>query len=174
MAIINKILVFIVLLTLIGCPIDPCIGNVRNTTIPDLIKISPLQSNYLIGEEIEISMILPSENILLNGESYDVYEDTSIDLVDINIVELYKFFQDNTYQIIEGDYDDYFAKLIYYADENEYRFKANISLSNPGTYSIHAKGSIFFRKDDSACTALSIDTNIEGMDENNVIEFVVE
>ncbi len=173
--ILKNISVFVILLTLTAClSLDPCVTSVKSATVPNLIKILPLQTSYSVGDVIEVSIILPSSNYFFNNEFNDIYQETSINWVELNNAEIYKVIEGNSFIINEGSYSEYIPKLNYYPDENEYRFKVTITLNNIGEYSIWADGLIYFKNDNDVCTTFSLGTNIEGMNENEKIEFTVE
>jgi len=174
--ILKKTSVFIVLLTLWACPsLDPCVASGGpEITKPNLIKISPLQDLYSVGDEIIISITITSVQNFPN-ETIDIYQKTHIENEKLQNTELHKIIEHNDFTILEGNYENYMPILHYYSSENEYRFKIKVVLNELNNYSLYAGAEIYFKDPNDDCISYGINTNIEGMnEENRKIEFRVE
>lgn len=165
-----------VLLILWGCPsLDPCGASVsQEITKSDLITISPLQETYSIGNSVILSMVLPSEQTFSDGTQIDIYQKTQIENEPFHYSAFHEIFENNTFTVLEGNYENFTPILYYYSSENEYRFKFKVTLNELGSYSLYAKAEIYFKDPNDDCNSYGINTNIEGMNENSKIEFIVE
>jgi hypothetical protein len=158
-----------------GCPIlDPCVtsGGISKE-IPDIITISPLQDEYNVNDEIIINFSFSSVQDFYN-ETIDIYQKTHIDSQALHVSELYKIIENNDYTVLEGGYENYKPSVQYFPSENEYRFKIKVTLNQPGDYSLFAFAEIVFKDPDDHCVSYMIETNIEGMNDDNNIEFTVQ
>ncbi len=171
----KKISLFSLLFTLLACPsLDPCVASGgQEITEPNLITISPLQDNYSVGDEIIISMILTSEQSFPN-ETIDIYQKTQIEDEQLQNSELHKIIEYNPFTVLEGNYENYNPILYHYSQENEYRFKIKVTLNELGNYSLFSDTEIYFKDPNDDCNSYGINTNIEGMNDNKKIEFIVE
>ncbi len=176
--IIIKIVLFIVLISLWGCPsIDPCpTADGYDKSIPDLITISPLQESYSAGDEIVIAMVLESEQSFVNETiTVDLFDKTKIENEPLQNNELYKIIERNNFQVLKGNIENNNPVLVYSADENKYSFSIKITLNSTGNYLLHAYAVIVFQdRQGGDCFEYVLHTNIEGINEDQNIEFTVE
>ncbi len=174
--VLKNISLFTLMLVLTACPkLDPCFNNGHDKVIANGITISPLQSNYSIGDEVIISFTLSSHQIFSDGLDIEIYQATNIENEIIESTELHKIIEDNNLTIIEGNYLNYKPYLSYYSNEDEYRFKLRVRFNKIGNYSLFANADIIFKEHKNECNEVySIETNILGMNTNRKIEFVVQ
>ena len=184
MGIIKNLKKEILLLSVIffyGCPsICNLPGVSYSGTVNDLIKLYPIQEVYNIGDVITYSVVIPSHitNFGPGNKTIDLYEETEISknpFDSINIDEL----KDNDVVVLEGENSisgtKLVANLLYNPDEREYRYKAKITLTKPGNYSINLPYpfTIVFVNPE-VCKNYLIETNVEGFDDDEIVTFTVQ
>ncbi len=175
-----KIGIFSVLFLFSGCPSD-CTFVTKSDTLPDLVKIEPLQEVYNVGDVITYSVTIPSNIVNFGYEEEDIaiFEETGVTKTMLGGSEIHKFIN-NTIEVIEGENELIgevtVANLIYYPSENQYRYQAKITFTQPGNYLLRGVNDIIisFQEKNGNCTDYLIITNIQGVSENGEIAFIVE
>ena len=175
-----KIGIYSVLFLFSGCPED-CNFYTKDDTLPDLVKIEQLQEVYNVGDVITYSVTIPSNipNFGFEEEDIAIFEETGVTNTMLGGSEIHKFIN-NTIEVIEGENELIgevtVANLIYYPSENQYRYQAKITFTQPGNYLLRGVNdlNIFFDSKKDSCVDYVINTNIEGVNENGDIAFTVE
>ena len=175
-----KIGIFSVLFLFSGCPSD-CTFVTKSDTLPDLVKIEPLQEVYNVGDVITYSVTIHSNipNFGFEEEDIAIFDETGVTKTKLVGSEIHKFIN-NTIEVIEGENELIgevtVANLIYYPAENEYRYKAKITFTQPGDYLLRSVSEIkaYFNIKKDSCVDYLVITNIQGVSENGEIAFIVE
>lgn len=162
--------VYLSFFVLTACPegeySDECVNqNIVTFNQPDLIRIYPLQETYHIGDEVTYEVIIESES--------DFFD------VPVNIFEYSQAYtttipSSSLHNLLNNDYVVYYGEfqllselmvptLVYYEEDDTYRFKCTIEFTETGTYFFENKARIIF-EGDNYCHKVVIDrTDVLGI-----------
>lgn len=172
----NIILLFVLTTFLCSCPdiTEDCVDGTSNiTSIDDLVKIVPLKTSYSVGEVITYKAELPSV-INFSGKDIDVYQETND-----NNARLYAnpiFFNGNEVTYIKGSIESYnggWTNVTYNPSTQKYELEVSIKLIKAGLYSMISNENFEFVGSE-ICNRFRIDSNIEGINADGKIEFIVQ
>lgn len=168
---------FLLLSSLQSCPnIGEGLENCNNVGCahPDLIKITPLKTTYSQGEVITYSITIPAENDYC-GTTDNLYLKTGVTNAWL-VASSYLPFSGNQVTYIKGSKrsgaENWF-NVAYNPNTGNYEFEAKIKLNQTGNYSFISAEYVDFIGTPK-CNKNSINTNIEGMNANGKIEFLVQ
>jgi len=162
-------MVVLLILPLMGCPGgDDCNDLGRVNISPDLITITPLQTVYTQGDEIIFKVSIPN---LFDG--VNLLQETG-DTSALLILGAEQLFINNDLIFIKGSQGNHsnWFNMPYEATTDSYELEVKIVLNKIGQYSFFTDDYIEFIG--NGCNNYEIDTNIEGMNTNNKIEFEVQ
>jgi len=140
-----------------------------------------LQTVYAVGDKIYLTIIVPSsiESFGNTGETVDLFQETG-DLESFFGAPPVFYFAEDEIEVIEGRTEIQNETLVGYVEYNaeaqEYRFIAMITLTQVKHYIINGHNLMLGFGGDGypVCHKYLIHTNIEGINEQGNIEFVVE
>jgi hypothetical protein len=166
---------FLLLTTLTGCPggNEDCFDYGSSTRVDNLVKITPLQSTYNIGDIITYKIIIPSTNTFF-GEQINLFEKTNDFNARIYINPI--IFNDNEVSYIKGSIEAYgggWSNVSYNSENGTYELEINIKLLKSGLYSFYSGEYLEFQGS-TECNRYRLDTNIEGWNSEGKIEFNVQ
>ncbi|MGB0186515.1 MAG: hypothetical protein ACPF88_06220 [Flavobacteriaceae bacterium] len=158
------------MMTFMGCPgEEDCNDLASNARIPDLVTISPLKTTYKQGDEIILSLTIPSENNYF-GTTVDIFKATGdnnpLAYGDDNL------FIDNQVLVTTGNQGKYSNQFHLKLVDHNYVLEVRIILNRLGYYN-HDGIYIINFQGDSYCNRFFIKTNILGVDYDYRIEFEV-
>jgi len=163
-----------VLATLMGCPgEEDCNDLGSDVTVPNLAAITPLQDSYQQGDEITLSLSIPSENNYF-GNTIDIFEQTQ----DSNPLLSFSSdhpFEGNDLNIIKGTQGEFINqfRMEYNSMNNSYELIVEIALNRIGQYIIESVGDRIDFQGNDFCNRFLIETNIQGVNSDFKIEFEV-
>lgn len=161
---------FFILATLTGCPgQEDCDDLASDITVPNLAIITPLQEVYQQGDEIILSLIIPSENNYF-GNTIDIFQETG----DENplIFGDNNLFLDNEIIITKGTQGEFNNQFHLQLINNIYELEVIITLNRIGSYSHNGIYKVDFQGE-NRCNRYRIETNIQGVNTQYQIEFEV-
>lgn len=153
--------------TLTGCPRndEKWCGDPEQTTVNDLIKISPLKNNFAIGEKIKVIINVPSVNNYFGKEINFITLTENREVVLSNFPTVLNGSPNNLTTFLKG-YLNNDGQFIFYNNLNNitYELEFEVQLNDAGVYFISfsdIKPNIFFPSPN--CKSLKINTSIEGL-----------
>ena len=161
---------------LVGCPWkDNCPDDlliVRDTTIKDLLTITPLGDTFKIGDKVVVELTIP-DSLYFDEEKISLYEKTG-DVFPRLIAGSSLFFRQelNFSNGSQGKEENWFH-LEYMPEESKFSLVINVTLIKPEQYRIPVWifGTTFKGKE--KCERYRVDTNIKGFEPGEFYEFVV-
>jgi len=166
----NYISFLLLLFSLTGCPsVEDCNDNGRILNVPNLVQVSPLQTDYNQGDIITFSLEIPRvfQGIDLLEETGDREGSCAFGGVGDNILN------SNDLQILIGstrEHENWFY-LPFDVNSNSYKLEFTIQLNNIGEYSFDNSAPVDFIGEN--CNRYFIDTTIAGANANHMIAFTV-
>jgi len=139
----------------------------KQTEVPDLLFISPLQNIYTEGDIIALSAYLAPSEVYFEeyfwGRDYKAHSEFSV----------LNFITDNEFTVVKGFINEYGQiDLEYNQENNSYELEIQIKLLRTDQYLTHSHDRILF-KGKKKCDFYTIDTSIVGADQG-YIKFYVE
>lgn len=168
----KKLLLLVTVLLLCGCPDEnDCDDLGIIAYITDLVKISPIQSQYSEGDLITITASIPASNAyfgseanILNatGDNFGRLYITAGNLFDGNDVIYLRGFEDGNFNWFAMPYDPITAS---------YEVKIQLRLNRIGTYNINPFNNIEFIG--NGCNRYFIETTFEWIPQTEIIFEVI-
>ncbi len=181
---------FFVLIAFNGCiPLgaEECDEYGTEANVSGLIKISPLQETYNVGDVITITATLPSKNNYFAIGQVDIHAETNDDNGIFSLAMWQhegssfpgtSLYVDNVVEFIEGGIENNTMgvfKMPYFAENDEYRIKYKVTLNRTGNYIlIQDNSSNIYFQGGSTCNRYFINTDIENNNSIEDITFTVQ
>lgn len=174
----NKIFRFLFLLsivfTLAGCPGESdCNDTLSIGHKENLIKLIPLQTTYNQGDIVTLKAEIPASNNYF-GNSINIFEKTN-DYSALLTLAFNELFISNDLTFVKGSQNQFnnWFDVPYNAQNGNYEIEIKVKLNRTGNYSFVTADSFEFQGTQN-CNRFRLDSNIEGMNSNEKIEFTVQ
>ena len=161
--------------TLVGCPGEVECDDIASIAKKEnLIKIIPLQTTYNQGDIVTLKADIPSINNYY-GSEINLFGQTNDDSA-LLILLSNQIFNSNNLTFIKGSQGQFlnWLNIPYNPNTNSYELEVKIKLNTLGNYSIVTNGDYFEFQGSDKCNRFRLDTNIEGMNNLEKIEFTVQ
>ena len=166
---------------------EDCDEYGTEANVSGLIKITPLQETYNVGDVITITATLPSKNNYFATGQVDIHAETNDDNGRFSLAMWQhegssfpgtSLYVDNVVEFIEGGIENNTMgvfKMPYFADSDEYRIKYKVTLNRTGNYIlIQDNSSNIYFQGGSTCNRYFINTDIENNNSIEDITFTVQ
>lgn len=171
----NFVSIFILLSSLFlftSCPSDEgCDDMASSNYVPNLVKLLPEQEIYQVGDVLDLTLSVPSNNMYFNYE-LDLFAQTNDNSAKL-VFGFDNLFDENNVVIIKGSQGQFSNQfnMPYDSNTDSYLFEAKIELSQIGSFSLISSEFVEFIGD--GCDRFVLDTNVEWTYTNGRIEFEV-
>lgn len=177
-------LIYVIVFTILtACPYnterDECVNQwIQVEEVNDLIRIFPVQDEYHLGETLTVEISIDSQSDFFN-QPVDIYDYTMAEesLLGGLGINMDNSMWENNYTLLEGDLRiidvSQIMFLVYYPEEDKYKFKCTFEFTNEGEYVIPNNFRIGFKGSD-LCKRVSIEnTDIMNIPDNEEFTFSV-
>lgn len=156
----KKLLLIATVLFLYGCPGEnDCDDLGRISRVDNLIKWTPVQSQYNRGDVITVSLEVPGMNEYF-GNTINIFDRTN-DNTGLLVLTTGDFQTGNQLNFIKGFQDEGVRNwyyLPYNAEARNYELQFELTLNRTGVYNLNNDHNIIFGEN---CNRYFIDTNVE-------------
>lgn len=168
----NTSLVMCLFLLLTACPgEEDCFDMGSSNYVPNLISLTPEQSEYSQGDLVTLSLVIPATNTYF-GNELNLFQKTgdSSALLALGFNDL---FIENVLNIIIGSQANFNNQFYmpYNPDNDTYELNIEVTLNKVGDYSFVTSDRIEFIG--NGCDRFVLDTNVQWNFINGKIEFTV-